>query len=69
MVQRKVFAGETRAEAKNAADEWWAKQTGLERIGDFATTVGDHLAPPNGLRWTAIIIYRKASRSPGREGH
>ena len=64
MLERKAFSGGTLAEVKQAADEWWDKQTGLERVTDFGTTVGDHLVLHTGDRWTHTIVYRRITVKP-----
>jgi hypothetical protein len=62
-MERKVFAGKTVAEAKQAANDWWAAQTGLERIGDFASPVGFHLLTLTEDRWMFTIVYKKSEPS------
>jgi hypothetical protein len=59
MTERKVFAGKTLAEAENAANDWWARQTGLERIGDCAAPVGIHLIAMTEDRWMYTVLFRK----------
>ena len=46
----KTFAAHNLAEAERAAADWWAQQTGLERLSELA-------APINSNRWKVTVVF------------
>jgi hypothetical protein len=66
MLEQREFTADSEAEAKRAADAWWAQQAGLTRLSDYAGPTGEHLARQTGHRWVATIIYEAASRQKKR---
>jgi hypothetical protein len=53
----RAFTAATRADAEQAADSWWAEQSGFDRIGGW-TLPADGAAPGGGIAWTTTIVYR-----------
>jgi len=56
MIKMKTFAGPSLAEAEKAAADWWASQSGLERLSEFATpiTTGQR---SGGNRWKVTVVF------------
>lgn len=58
------FTAATRPAAEKAAADWWAEQTGFDKVSGWTLPAPD--APSDGeLQWTVTIIYKPSEPEPG----
>lgn len=58
----KAFTAATRAQAEKAAADWWAGQSGFDRISGWTLPAQ---APAGALpEWTTTIVYRPSDSGP-----